>query len=108
MVTTSSPHTPAQPAPPQFGLDILAPAALRILARLARDWLRRGIRRSDAIGTELRRIDPLVDQARATGTPAVPTHHRWCVIWPRRWMGSADWNPWRKAGCCCPGAMLTP
>ena len=75
MVTTSPLDTPLPPAPPQFRPNVLAPAALRTLARLARDWLRRGIRRSDAIGTELRRIDPLVDQARATGTPAVPTHH---------------------------------
>ncbi|WP_104517865.1 dimethylsulfonioproprionate lyase family protein [Rhodopila globiformis] len=65
----------AQPPSPQPAPDSLSPEAFRILARLARHWLRRGIRRRDAVGTELRRIDPLIDQARETGKPASPTYH---------------------------------
>jgi mannose-6-phosphate isomerase-like protein (cupin superfamily) len=75
MVTPCPRDTAAQPPSPRPGPDVLTPETLRALARLARHWLRRGIRRRDAVGTELRRIDPLVDQARETGKPAVPTHH---------------------------------
>jgi mannose-6-phosphate isomerase-like protein (cupin superfamily) len=47
----------------------------RELAALARHWLRRGIRRSDHIGVELRRVDPMIDQAKATNAPMTPRHH---------------------------------
>jgi mannose-6-phosphate isomerase-like protein (cupin superfamily) len=75
MVTARPLDTAAQPPSPRPGPDVLTPETLRTLARLARHWLRRGIRRRDAIGMELRRIDPLLDQARETGNPAVPAHH---------------------------------
>jgi quercetin dioxygenase-like cupin family protein len=50
-------------------------ADMQALAVLARHWLRRGIRRTDAIGAELRRVDPLILQAEPTATPAIATHH---------------------------------
>jgi mannose-6-phosphate isomerase-like protein (cupin superfamily) len=75
MVTARPLDTLAQPPFPQPAPDSLTPETLRSLARLARHWLRRGIRRRDAVGTELRRVDPLFDQARETGKPAMPTDH---------------------------------
>ncbi len=48
---------------------------MKTLALLARHWLRRGIRRTDAIGAELRRIDPMITRAEPTGTPPTLTHH---------------------------------
>jgi quercetin dioxygenase-like cupin family protein len=50
-------------------------AEIQALALLARHWLRRGIRRTDAIGAELRRVDPLIAEAESTGMPVIATHH---------------------------------
>jgi hypothetical protein len=50
---------------PQPGLDVCTP-------ELARHWLRRGIRRRDAVGVALRQVDPLVDLASSTGLPVMP------------------------------------
>ena len=47
----------------------------RDLTMLARDWLRRGIRRTDDVGAELRRVDPMIGQAEDTGVPLVPSYH---------------------------------
>nr|WP_294527933.1 dimethylsulfonioproprionate lyase family protein [uncultured Rhodopila sp.] len=48
---------------------------IKALALLARRYLRRGIRRTDAVGAELRRIDPLIARAETAEPPAAPTHH---------------------------------
>nr|WP_294514266.1 dimethylsulfonioproprionate lyase family protein [uncultured Rhodopila sp.] len=48
---------------------------MKALALLARRYLRRGIRRTDAIGAELRRVDPLIALAETAESPAPPTHH---------------------------------
>jgi quercetin dioxygenase-like cupin family protein len=48
---------------------------LQALAQLARHWLRRGIRRTDAVGAELRRLDPLISEAASTDMPVIATHH---------------------------------
>jgi hypothetical protein len=48
---------------------------MKDLALLARHYLRRGIRRTDAVGEELRRIDPLIALAETAEPPAAPTHH---------------------------------
>jgi quercetin dioxygenase-like cupin family protein len=48
---------------------------MKALALLARRYLRRGIRRTDAVGEELRRVDPLIALAEAAEPAAAPTHH---------------------------------
>jgi quercetin dioxygenase-like cupin family protein len=45
------------------------------LAALARHWLRRGIRRTDAIGDELRRVDALIPQVEAAPASPPPADH---------------------------------
>ncbi len=48
---------------------------IKALALLARRYLRRGIRRTDAVGEELRRVDPLIALAENAAPAAAPTHH---------------------------------
>jgi hypothetical protein len=48
---------------------------MKALALLARRYLRRGIRRTDAVGEELRRVDPLIALAEPTAPAAPPTRH---------------------------------
>jgi len=48
---------------------------MQALALLARAWLRRGIRRTDAVGAEVRRVDPMIGQAESSAMPVIATHH---------------------------------
>jgi quercetin dioxygenase-like cupin family protein len=48
---------------------------MKALALLARRYLRRGIRRTDAVGDELRRVDPLIALAETAEPVGAPTHH---------------------------------
>jgi hypothetical protein len=73
MVIARAPDAAPRSASP--GPDVCPPETLKALARLARHWLRRGIRRRDAIGAALRRVDPLVDQAVSAGASATPMDH---------------------------------
>ena len=46
-----------------------------VIALLARHYLRRGIRRTDAAGDELRRVDPLIARAEPAAPFAPPAQH---------------------------------